>query len=306
MKPLSKKTRRISWALLFLIFVAISPFILSYSFGYRFDDEGIVKTGGIYVHSDVSDTEVFVDGEYIKNNGVWMRNVLVQTLNPDVVHSVEMHKDGYHSWTKKLSVAEGMVTEAYALMLPTSIKTMATYPAVDAQGNGTTTLGLVNKAPQKTYTVIESLFAVSDVAQSASTTPSDILDALALHGVNDVSDLVNFEIVGDQAAWLEDGNVIVTWANEQETTPFYFCTVTNCRDQIVLDWDTDIVRFAFMPERSDVLLVLNNEGLWAVEIDDRSERNIQPVYLGASLDFRINENDRIVVSDSGVFFELRI
>ena len=96
------------------------------------------------------------------------------------------------------------------------------------------------------------------------------------------------------------------WVGEKDATPFYYCVPLECRTTLSLDWASGIIRFDLMPGRNEIALVLNADGLWAVEMDDRSERNIQPVYMGKGIDFRINDSDRIVVSDDGVFFELRI
>ncbi len=317
MKPLSKKSRRISWALLFVVFLAISPFILYYSFGYRFDDElGFVETGGVYIHSDVSNTQVFVNGEYFKNNGVLLKNTLIQKLDPKKIHTIDVIKDGYHSWHKDLPVVEGLVTEASALMLPIKIDTLAIYPYFDEEGNGTTTKTVEGKDLVENPTFIEmvELFeeavATTTASVDSATSTTDIVvevpDYFLKLGIEDTTKLNNLIERGDQVAWLDNGNIVMYWIGEKDSIPFYYCVPLECRDSLKLDWETNIARFDFLPDRNEVALVLNPDGLWAAEMDDRSERNIQPVYLGADIDFRINENDRIVVSDGGVFFELRI
>ena len=319
MKPLSKKSRRISWALLFVVFLIISPFILYYSFGYRFDEKlGLIETGGIYIHSDVSNTQVFVNGEYFKNNGVLLKNTLIQKLDPKNIHTIDVMKNGYHSWHKELSVVEGLVTEASALMLPTKIDTVSIYPYFDEKGNGTTTEIFEEKALtensifKETAKIFQEVVEATttdvsgDVSTSALDSAVEIPDYFVKLGITDPTKLDNLIERGDQIAWLDNGNIIMHWIGEKDSTPFYYCVPSGCRDSLELDWETSIARFDFLPDRNEIALVLNSEGLWAVEMDDRSERNIQPVYLGKGIDFRVNENDRIVVSDGGVFFELRI
>lgn len=316
MKPLSKKTRRISWALLFLIFLAVSPFILYYSFGYRFDEKlGFVETGGVYIHSDVSNTQVFVNGEYFKNNGVLLKNTLIQKLDPKDVHVIDVIKDGYHSWHKELPVVEGLVTEASALMLPIEIESTAIYPYFDIAGNGTTTAEIAGLPLSENREYEESLALFDDSLAATSTmvdaisetdTESEVPEYFIELGIIDPTLLVNLIERGDQIAWLDNGNIVVHWVGEKDAAPFYYCVPLECRTTLALDWASDIIRFDMMPGRNEIALVLNADGLWAVEMDDRSERNIQPVYMGGGIDFRINNSDRIVVSDGGVFFELRI
>ncbi len=318
MKPLSKKTRRISWALLFLIFLAVSPFILYYSFGYRFDEKlGLVETGGVYIHSDVSNTQVFVNGDYFKNNGVLLKNILIQKLNPEQIHVIDMIKDGYHSWHKELPVVEGLVTEASALMLPVEIDSVAIYPYLDTAGNGTTTAQIAGRRLIENREYEETLALFNDALAATSTMvdalpdidsdiETDVPDYFVKLGVTDPTLLVNLIERGDQMAWLDNGNIVMHWVGETDATPFYYCVPLECRTTLSLDWASDIIRFDLMPGRNEIALVLNADGLWAVEMDDRSERNIQPVYMGKGIDFRINDSDRIIVSDDGVFFELRI
>jgi hypothetical protein len=76
--------------------------------------------------------------------------------------------------------------------------------------------------------------------------------------------------------------------------------------KIVLDWTDPIKAFDFLPGRDDVLVVLTENGLFAVEVDDRSERNVHPIYEKRGIDFRKSENDRIIVKDGNVFYEISL
>jgi hypothetical protein len=46
-----------------------------------------------------------------------------------------------------------------------------------------------------------------------------------------------------------------------------------------------------------LLIVALSEGLFVVEIDDRSSQNIQTIILGKNLDFRLDGNDILYVKD---------
>lgn len=319
MQPLSKKKRAISWAILFVIFLILAPLILYRSFGYKIDElRGVIKTGGIYIHSDLSSSEIFVDGKYFKNNGVLLKNTLVQDLDPLTVHKIEMHKEGYHSWIKELSVAEGLVTEAVSMMLPIEMTKTEILPYIDSTGAGTTTamVGGVKLVKNATFTEMQTLFdlvkatttakTVTKASTTVSTSTKEVVPKYFTElGIADPSLLKNLIVKGEEISWLDNGNVLINWIGKKDATPFYYCILSDCRKQISLDWKTEILRFDFMPNKNHILLVLNSEGLWAVEIDDRSDRNIQPIFVGNKLDFRINENNRIVILQNGSFFELR-
>lgn len=318
MQPLSTKKRKISWAILFLIFIIVAPLILYRSFGYRLDDlRGVVKSGGVYIHSDLANTEIFVDGEYFRNNGVLIKNTLIQDLDADVEHKIEVRKDGYYDWNKVLSVKEGLVTEAASMMIPKEIETIEVLPYVDAKGVATTTATVagVKLAKNAEYVAFEKLFSPATTTPAktsagattkVATTTKEIPKYFIELGIADPDKLKNLIVRGEEVAWLESGNVVINWIGERDSTPFYYCYVSDCVNKKVLDWQEEITRFEFLPNKTHILIVMNAKGIWAVEIDDRSERNIQPVFLGEKLDFRINDNNRITVLQNGIFHELRM
>jgi len=82
MKPLSKKQRSFSLRMLLVIFIVGVPFLLAYSSGYRinWEDLTFVKTGGVFIHSDLAGTNVFIDDEFSESGGTLLRNILVQNL----------------------------------------------------------------------------------------------------------------------------------------------------------------------------------------------------------------------------------
>lgn len=319
MKPLSKKTRLFSVGILLFVFLVLAPFIISNSFGYRLGDAGVVKTGGIYIHSDLTDTEIFVDGEYLKNNGVLLRNSLIQKLTPGQSYRIDINKEGYHSWNKTLSVQESLVTEARIMMLPLEIEMEAIYPYVDSQGNATTTaagaeilptvvyqelqknFGLIETESEKLEKILETKIDLATSTELQKDVPEYFVDL----GVENPDDLENLITNGNEVSWLEDGQIILNWVgDEDDAIPYYYCITIECRQEIVLDWE-GVQKFAYLPGRSDVWVVLTSSGVWAVEVDDRSDRNIQSIYEGENLDFIVNNNNRIVVLDEEVFYELR-
>lgn len=350
MKPLSKKTRLLSGALLVVVFLILAPIILANSFGYHLGKLGdvftIVKTGGIYVMSDVSGAEIYIDGEYYKDSGLFLRNTLIQDLEPGQTHKITVHKEGLYKWSKELPVYESLVTESNVLMLKKELDMREIYPFFDEEQNGTTTpsedLEITEELPEEVliegvipinpeYRDLINLFSEKEddvyststsllddeliekevvgedgeVSTSTATTTKDIPEYFIRLGIEDPDELENLIVMSDQVAWLEDGGVLVNWIDENNTPYFFYCiSFDECRDEVVLDWEDDIYRFGFFPNRNDVLIVLVDSGIYAVEIDDRSERNIQPIYVGEDLDFRKNDREQIIVKDGLVFFEI--
>ncbi|HRY31294.1 MAG TPA: hypothetical protein P5328_02815 [Candidatus Paceibacterota bacterium] len=327
MIPLSRKTRRRVFLILLLVFILLAPVILARSLGYRLeqleDIFTLVKMGGIYLHSDVVGTQIYLDGKYVEKSGLLLRNTLIQDLKPEREYKVTVVKDGMHSWEKTLAVYPGVVTEARVLMLPTEIASAEIYPFTDKNGMGTTTpqtfvsiqngiptnpeyLNLQKLFKEATTTPEQKTIASAKNAVSTTTNIKSIPKYFSELGVSDPDALENLIIRGDSVLWLSDGKVLVHWVSEDSVAPYYYCLdFTKCREVITVSLDEPIISFDFLPGRDDVLVALTSGGLFAVEIDDRSERNIQPVYLGENLEFRIDSKDQIVILDSDIFSVLR-
>ncbi|MEF8847071.1 MAG: hypothetical protein V5A57_01415 [Candidatus Paceibacterota bacterium] len=110
--------------LLFLIFfVAAAPLALLYSEGYRydFDDNEVVKTGGLSfkVKPQVR-AKVYLNGERKKKVNGWTYSAYINALHPET-YEVNVQEEGFHPWSKKMKVKQGKVTEAKnILMVPKS------------------------------------------------------------------------------------------------------------------------------------------------------------------------------------------
>jgi len=348
MKPLSKKARLGSGIFLGVIFVILAPILLANSFGYHFDKLEdvftLVKSGGIYVASDVSGVEIYVNGEYFKDSGLFIRNTLVQDLDPNETHEIVAQKEGRNDWRKTLPVYESLVTESRVLMLPVNIDTVEIYPFVDELGMGTTTatttlkknselaeevlvngyvpsnilyrdlVNLFSGEDDDVYSTTTSLISddlqtpligENDSATTTATSTKDIPEYFVDLGIENPEDLENLIELRNQVAWIDNGDIILNWIDEDDKPLYYYCLDNvECRDRIILDWESEIISFNFLPGREDVFIVLTRDGIYAVEVDDRSDRNIQEIYIGENLDFMKSSDDSIFVRDGFVFHEI--
>lgn len=335
MRPLPNKTRVTSLVVMIVLFVLVTPVLIAYSLGYRVLDIDSVftleKTGGIYVHSNISDTTVYLDGEFNKTNGTFFRNTLIQNLKPETSHLVEVRKDGYQSWVKKLPVYSSLVTESRVLMIPVSVPQREVFPFIDVNGDGTTTVSakakIVRGKPVPTdeeYKNLMTLFEGKDIyatstqtkiitslntgsVATTSTSTKDLPEYFVKLGIKDPKSLKNLIQNAQEISWLDNGNIVLNWVGDTSEIPYYYCLAPeNCNSKIVLDWNDNIKKFDFLPGRNDVFLALVNSGLYAVEADGRSDRNVQAVYTSKIDDFLIGPNNKIFVRDGDRFFELTI
>jgi hypothetical protein len=131
MKPLSKTKRTFMLSLLSLAFIIFVPLLLLYSTGYRFDNSfQIVKTGGIFLHSNSASTSVYLDDEFIEDNGLILRNTLIQDLTPNESYRIAVLKEDFHNWEKDLFVLPNLVTEANVLLWPSEVEFIEIQPTI--------------------------------------------------------------------------------------------------------------------------------------------------------------------------------
>ncbi len=79
-----------------------------------------------------------------------------------------------------------------------------------------------------------------------------------------------------------------------------------CDPTIRIDrkWQT-VTQFSFYPKSTDLVIVARDDGVYLVEIDDRSWQNVQPLLLGKGLSFYI-ENGNIYVYDGELIYQVII
>lgn len=322
MQPLSKRTRTLLWWLLAAAFVIGTPLLIGYANGYRFDDAlSLVHTGGIYLHSDMSRTRVYLDGEYVEANGALFKNTLIQNLRPNRTYEVWVERDGYASWTKELPVKRNFVTEAAVLMLPRSFTweqvpattTLHLHPSATSTASTSVVVTPRHQELIELFSEVDEQFAIEyatttiELVQGrevATTTFYTVLkfpewfatlaSSTMLHEQQQVRERDGI------VTWLDDGNMHAVWGRENDAPPYYFCNAT-CAPMLTVDWEEDITYYDFYPNRNDVVIVAGATGIYAVELDERSQRNIQPFIEESGLAFRLTDDDELVVFDGEQF-----
>lgn len=308
-----------------MVFILIAPAILLYSMGYRLDDEfSLEKTGGIFIHSDVANSSVFLDGEYLKDSGIFIRNTLIQDLIPNKQYEVQVHKDGYQSWIKMLFVYPSIVSEGRVMLLPNEFEKREIFQYVMSNGTATSTppAKTQTKPNNPEYIALSEFFASTTKAtttnpvlvatSTASSSPEDQKSDLDIFfeslAIKDFEKLPNLIVNGKEVSWLIDGNINLYWIDDLTSIPYYYCGGEEriCIKNITLDWKDDIRRFEYFPGRDDIWIVLVQNGIYAVEVDGRTKRNVHKIYEGKNLDFRLTQNDRIVIKEGVRFFEISL
>jgi hypothetical protein len=324
MKPLSKNYRRALFWGMMVVFIIGTPILIGYSKGYRLDDAlSLIETGGIYIHSDLSDTSVYLGGEFVEHNGAFLRNTFIQDLAPGKRYTLWVEKPGYQSWTKTLRVKANLVTEARVLMLPKEFEWRTISATTSVSVGGITNRGTSTKIVENPEYSKHTEWFLENSDQFAKEVASTTYTTLKGKKVATTTTLVEFDFPNwleefasstglakktmvrereGMVAWLEDGDLSATWARENDPVPFYFCDKL-CYSRLTIDWAEPILRYEFYPNRDDVVILGSERGIYAVELDNRSQRNIQTILEEPNLDFRLDRNGTLVVFDGKEYHE---
>ena len=115
-----KKTRRILFYGLIIVFLVFGSAIVFYSQGYRlnFSTLAIQKVGGIFIRSYPTNANVTLNGMAIKNQSWLLQNgTLVNNLLPET-YTLTLESPGYLPWQKKVEVFPSLVSEEDSVILP--------------------------------------------------------------------------------------------------------------------------------------------------------------------------------------------
>lgn len=368
MQPLSQKKRRFVFLLSLILFVVAVPISVFYAIGYRFDFSSditnIKSVGGMYVRNDTPDTDMFVNGEPVRDMRVFQRAAYIQNLE-EGMHRIHVQGDGVQTWVKDLPVYAHYVTEVSSFNLPevpqvriitqwsdpttgsgvifdteaTSSFAFASVTAPMLLLSSTTATSTLVENPE--YEYVQSRLASSTqervLLQSLRVQAERFMFGSELASTTPVIPTATTTIRSrDYTLYERNGEVYVNFAGMQDDIPYYYCVLYSGRvntsaqygehvyDQVMEQFDivdsllgsrmcrTDIridrlgqevLWFDFFPGSTDIVLMLLEDGLYAVEVDDRAWQNTQRLYPGEDLQ-AVQDGGRIYVQDKGVLLEV--
>jgi len=119
---MSARRRAIFFWGLVLVFVLALPAMIFYTTGYRlsFADDAetmVVTTGGVYISTQSTDVEVYLDEEQIERPRLFRSAYYVQNIDAGL-RRVVVQGPGVQTWVKEIPVDSRIVTEAAAFNLP--------------------------------------------------------------------------------------------------------------------------------------------------------------------------------------------
>jgi len=120
---MTKTSRTILFYILCAIFMILTPIVLFYSQGYRFDFENqkIVETGAILIRPYPKDVKASVDNQDEKKVSAFSKTIFFPNITP-TEHIVTIKKKGYFTYEKIVEIEEKLITEINAILFPINIE----------------------------------------------------------------------------------------------------------------------------------------------------------------------------------------
>ena len=257
---MSSRRRTVFFWGLVLIFLFALPAMIFYTTGYRltFEEDAqtmVVTTGGVYVSTQSTDVDVYLDEEQIERPRLFRSAYYIQNIDAGV-RRVVVQGEGIQTWVKELPVESRIVTEAAAFNLPvvprlrpvTEFQTVAGASVYFASStpaalfsDATTTTEFVVSATARTSQYVENPeyeFVTSLFSSSTATTTSIFADF--------IRDLDRFRFIapGEEvsatstttADTIEQNDIqlvnrglelYAVWQGAPQDVPYYFCVASS-------------------------------------------------------------------------------
>jgi hypothetical protein len=273
--------RRIKLFIFFIIFIVAAPLMVLYARG---DILGtgwtFLPTGGIYVNAAPTGSNIFLNNKLKDSTSFFSKDIVLKSLRSGT-YDVRVEKDGYNTWSKKIKVSNNLVSDANVFMLPQKVelKEITKYLASSTVKNSEYTDLALEFAKKATTTKSISTSTV-DFKSNLGTKLSPIMS-------------------GKIGLWKEGTNLYSAWFGTDDRAPRYFCDTENCSKPVLVEDLTGLPhRFDFLPDYSGVAVVALNEKVFAIQIENNSQKIEQEIYKGKAPDFRIIDGNLYIKDGS--------
>lgn len=282
MRPLSRRTRFLYLAVSVIAFLFTVPIAVFYASGYRLEGFSFVETGGVYVSVPISDASVFINGKEEGTSSLFTRSFYADDLI-EGNYVVQVSREGYYPWVKKLTVEPRIVTDVAAFMVPQtlSIREIEIREGEEVASTTRTVSRNEYNALLKAFTV--SATSSPSKTEISTTTPSDIQTGMELY--------------------IENGNVVVRWIRDARSTPSSFCLKpSSCVQEFFIEKGkevaTDAAFFA-----GGVAYATKESGIFLAENDVRPVPLVVPLYSRPGAQFRI-VGGSLIVKDGKTLYDI--
>lgn len=307
--------RRILWLILAFLFLVATPPLLLYAKGYRLDFEQrkIKEVGGMYIKSIPRKARISINSKYRDDTPTFLRN-----LTPEEYY-IEVAKEGYHVWRKKLIVEPGIVTEVRNIFLfpqnpskekitQEDAKTIFPQNSLNSKKTPSEVLKSIDaKNIQADYFDDDKYFALTKNGFVFFLNPeTKSLDQLNPAPI-DTARAESFRIAKNKSK-------ILYW-NKHEIYVYYLKDILiqpfkkKGDVELLTRRQNTIAKADFLPKNSQYIVFETQGKIKALELDNRDIRNVVDVYRakGSLDDWKFSEKEStLYVREGANYYKVKI
>ncbi len=276
MEPLTSTKRAALLGIAIAIFIVILPVLFLYVSGFRLSQkQGLVETGGIYIHRENIKGVTTISGGSLTTPYV-TTDSLSQGFTP-TTYRVLFARENFSSWEKDVPVVAGKVTDVHPFQIPLEPE-ITEIPQKITDENG-------HLLTNPEYTTTRKLFIPVRDPVSGEITSSPVMK----EHTQDKTHIFQF---GD--------SIYGEWTGSENTLPHYFCDapgVCSLVSAIARGVPTE-TSFDFFPNRNDIVILAKDDGIYVSEIDRYGGHNESKLISGKNLLFIVKGSVLYIQKDN--------
>ena len=290
---MKRKNRLIVLAFCVFLFFLIAPIILLYSQGYRFDfDENkIVKTGGIFIEVSNTSAEIYINEKFVDRTGFFADTALIENLLPKK-YNIEVKQTGFQTWQKNLEIKEKQVTKVENILL---IKQNILF---DVLGQDIEEF-LVSEDEKK--------ILLKRTEQESWILEELIFDGQTKQTILEKKDLIELRVSFidiTESKWDSEKNRILIKTKDSQENIFYFLLDYNFEEPTLSKVnfpDEEIENISFNPNNKNEIFYLKGQVIFKKNLE--LEQDEPRIFLNNIITFKVTKDYIIWLSTSGFIFK---
>jgi len=290
---MKRKSRLIVLGFCVFLFFLIAPLILLYSQGYRFDFEEnkIVKTGGIFIKVSNTSAEIYIDEKFVNQTGFFGNSALIENLLPKK-YNIEVKKTGFQTWQKNLEIKEKEVTKVENILL---VKLNILFDVLEQDIEeflvSEDEEKILFKRKEEEGWILEELIFDGQIKQT-------ILEQ------KDLTELGVSLINITESKWDSGGNRILIKTKDSKENIFYFLLDYNFEELTLSKVnfpDEEIENISFNPNNKNEIFYLKDQVVFKKDLE--LEQSKPRIFLNNIITFKATKDYVIWLSTSGFIFK---
>lgn len=110
---------------------------------------------------------------------------------------------------------------------------------------------------------------------------------------------------GTMTVWAEMNSIFASWSGDADKIPSYFCKDGVCASRLnIITIQYNVRSLAFLGEHNNSIIFSDDQGIYALEINQRDNQNFQPIYRTAIPQFIPLDARTLMVESNGNIFKL--